>query len=155
MQEINFKDINALESKVSEDFGAWGAEIEVTQQLINDFADLTGDHQWIHVDVEKCAEMSPFGGPIAHGFLVLVLMPKLTLPKGDYEIVGYRNIVNYGSDKLRFTGAVPAGSELRMRGRIAAVEARPKGTAVTMEMAIHVVGQDRPSVVYQMIMLYQ
>jgi len=155
MQEINFKNIDELASKVSEDFGPWGAEVEVTQELVNEFADLTGDHQWIHVDVEKCKQMSPFGGPIAHGFLVLALMPKLALPETDYEIVGYRNIVNYGSDKLRFTGIVPVGSKLRMRGRLAAVEARPKGTAITMEMAIHVVGQDRPSVVYQMIMLYQ
>ncbi len=154
MQEIDFKDIDAIQAKVSDEFGPFGKEFEVTQEVINQFADLTGDHNWIHVDVEKCKELSPFGGPIAHGFLTLVLLPQLPTPEPDFRIVGFGNIVNYGSDKLRFPGPVPAGSKIHMRSRLAGVEAKPKGTMLTMESVVHVVGQERPAVVYQMIILY-
>lgn len=154
MEEINYKNVDAIKAKISEKFGPFGKQFTVTQEIINQFADLTDDHSWIHVDVEKCKQMSPFGGPIAHGFLTLVLLPRLTAPEPEFKIVGFNTIVNYGSDKLRFPGPVPAGSKIHMCTRIANVEAKPKGTAVTMETAVHVVGQDRPAVIYQMIMLY-
>ncbi len=63
MEKIKFDDIEALQGKVSQDFGAFGGEVEVSQEMINRFADLTGDHQWIHIDVERCKKESPFGGP--------------------------------------------------------------------------------------------
>ena len=156
MQEIRFDDIDALRAKVSETFGAWGNEVEVTQDMINKFADLTGDHQWIHVDVERCKRESPFGGPVAHGFLTLSLLPRMTAKGTDgYAIVGQGNVVNYGSDKLRLISPVPAGAKIHSRSRLAAVEAAPKGTRVVRETAIHVVGQEKPALLYAMILLYQ
>ncbi len=157
MKEIRFDDIEALQAQVGPEFGPWGPEVEVSQEMIHQFADLTGDHQWIHVDVEKCRELSPFGAPIAHGFLTLVLLPRLQLAEEQQpmRLVGFGNIVNYGSNKLRFTGPVPAGSKIHMRSRLARVEAKPKGTQLTLEMHIHVVGSERPAVIYELIMLYQ
>jgi hypothetical protein len=154
MQEIRFDDIETLRSKVSDAFGAWGNEVEITQDMINKFADLTGDHQWIHVDVERCKRESPFKTTIAHGFLTLSLLPTLRAAS-DYKIVGYGNATNYGSDKLRFVSPVPAGSKVHARARLVAVEAKPKGTQVTQEIAVHVVGQDdRPALTYTMLVLY-
>ena len=82
METIRFDDIDALNALASEEFGEFGDAVEVTQEMINGFADLTGDHQWIHVDVERCKRESPFGGPIAHGFLTLSLVPRLGGGKG-------------------------------------------------------------------------
>ena len=83
MEEIRFDDVEALQKHVSEDFGAFGESIEVTQEMVNQFADVTGDHQWIHIDVERCERESPFGGPIVHGFFTLSLLPQVT-PKPSY-----------------------------------------------------------------------
>ena len=153
MQEIRFDDIAGLRSKISEEFGSWGPELEVTQDMINKFADLTGDHQWIHVDVERARRESPFKGTIAHGFLTLSLLPVLRAGS-DYKVVGYGNATNYGSDKLRFVSPVPAGAKVHARARLAAVEAKPKGTQVTQEIAVHVTGSDRPALTYTMLVLY-
>ena len=112
MEQIKFDDVSALQAKVSEEFGPFGGELEVTQKMINRFAELTGDRQWIHVDVERCRRESPFGGPIAHGFLTLSILPALNAKSRDAEdwvIVGQGNVANYGSDKLRFLSPVPAG----------------------------------------------
>lgn len=153
MQEIRFDDIDGLRAKVSDEFGAFGEPIEITQDMIQRFADLTGDQQWIHVDVERARRESPFGQPIAHGFLTLSLLPKLRSPS-DYRIVGYGNATNYGADKLRFVSPVPAGSKVQARTRLVAVEAKPKGTQVTQEIAVHVVGSERPAILYTMLVLY-
>ena len=158
MQKIKFDDIEALQAQVSEEFGPFGGELEVSQEMIDQFAELTGDHQWIHVDVERCKKESPFGGPIAHGFLTLSLLPRLggrSNAEPLYAVVGYGNAVNYGSDKLRFLSPVPAGKSIHSRSRLAAVEAGPKGTRVEREIAVHVVGSERPALLYRMIVLYQ
>ena len=157
MDKIKFDDIEALSARVSDDYGPWGVEVEVTQEMIDQFAELTGDHQWIHIDVERCKKESPFGGPIAHGFLTLSLLPALGRTEGEREwaIEGYGNAVNYGADKLRFMSPVPAGSKVHARSRTVDVQATPKGTRVVNETAVHVVGSDRPAVLYQMIVLYQ
>ena len=86
--------------------------ITITQQQVNLFADATGDHQWIHVNPEK-ATAGPFGGPIAHGFLTLSLIPKFF--ESSFAITGSRMGVNYGLNKVRFTSPVPVGSRLRAR----------------------------------------
>ncbi|MGB1141805.1 MAG: MaoC family dehydratase [Halioglobus sp.] len=154
MKQYPFNDVDALQELVSEEFGPWSGEVEVTQSLINQFADLTGDDYWIHTDPEKASTDSPFGTTIAHGFLTLVLMPKM---KGEpsWELTGYNNILNYGSDKLRFTGPVPVGSSLHSRNRVREVTATPKGTKMVLEQHIHVVGQDeRPVLIYELIMIY-
>ena len=153
MQEIRFDDIAALSAKASDEFGPWGEAIEVTQDMINKFAELTGDHQWIHVDVERAKKESPFGGTIAHGFLTLSLLPRLRTAT-DYKIVGYGNATNYGADKLRFVSPVPAGSKVHARGRLVAAAAKSKGTQITQEIAVHVVGSDRPALLYTMLILY-
>lgn len=154
MKEIRFDDIDALKAEITKEFGNWSQEVEITQDMINEFADLTGDHQWIHVDVERAKKESPFGGPIAHGFLTLSLLPALR-PGAKFRITGYGNGTNYGSDKLRFLSPVPAGSKVHARSRLLGVEATPKGTRVENEIAVHVVGNDeRPALLYNMIVLY-
>lgn len=153
MQEIRFDDLDGLRARVIEDYSPWGPETEVTQDMIDRFADLTGDHQWIHVDVERCKRESPFKGPIAHGFLTLSLLPKLRA-RTDFAIVGHGNAVNYGADKLRFLSPVPAGAKVRARSRLTSVEAKPKGTMVKQEIQVGIVGQETPALLYEMIVLY-
>jgi acyl dehydratase len=153
MEQIRFDDIEKLRSKVSDTFGPFGPELEVTQDMINRFADLTGDHQWIHVDVERAKRESPFKGTIAHGFLTLSLIPHLRA-SGDYQLVGFGNATNYGADKLRFVGPVPAGAKIHARSRLVAVEAKPKGTQITNEVNVHIVGNERPALIYVMLLLY-
>ncbi len=153
MDEIRFDDIEKLQSRVSAELGGFGPELEVTQDMINKFADLTGDHQWIHVDVERCKRESPFKGPIAHGFLTLSLLPMLQTVSG-FRIVGQGNVTNYGADKLRFTAPVPAGAKLHARSRLVAAEKKSAGTQLTTEIQVNVVGQERPSLIYTMLLLY-
>jgi acyl dehydratase len=93
--------------------------VTITQQQVNLFAEATGDHQWIHVDPEK-ASAGPFGGPIAHGFLTLSLLPRFF--ESSFEIIGSRMGVNYGLNKVRFTAPVPVGSRLRARMKLLAAE---------------------------------
>jgi acyl dehydratase len=154
MREVRFDDIAAVSKEVSETFGPFGPPRDVTQAMIDGFAELTGDRQWIHVDVERARRESPFGGPVAHGFLTLSLLPSLRSGDG-VRVVGYGNAANYGSDGFRFLAPVPAGSQIHARSRLAAVEAKPKGTLVTTETAVHVVGSERPSLLYKGLVLYQ
>ena len=93
--------------------------LTITQSQVNQFAEATGDHQWIHVDPVK-AKSGPFGGPIAHGFLTLSLLPKFF--ESSFEIVQSRMGVNYGLNKVRFTAPVPVGSRLRARMTLLASE---------------------------------
>src|SRR3954452_20811954 len=86
---------------------------EVTQDAVNLFAEATGDHQWIHVDVERAKAESPFGGPIAHGYLTLSLL--VPLASGTYTITDQTMGVNYGLNKVRFPAPVPVGSKVRAR----------------------------------------
>jgi len=156
LEKIQFDDIEAIQKHISDEYGEFGEEFEVSQEVINKFADATGDHQWIHIDVERCKKESPFGTTIAHGFLTLSLLPMLSgLAKTPYAIVGYGNAVNYGSDKLRFLSPVPAGSKIHSHSRLVSAEAGKKGTRVEQETAIHVVGNDRPALIYNGITLFQ
>jgi acyl dehydratase len=153
MESIRFDDIATLKSKISDSFGTWGPELTVTQDMINTFAELTGDHQWIHVDVERAKRESPFRQTIAHGFLTLSLIPVLRAG-ADNQIVGHGSATNYGADKLRFVSPVPAGARLHARSRLVAVETKPKGTQITQEINVHVVGNDKPALIYVMLVLY-
>ena len=156
MEKIQFDDIAALQKHVSEEFGPFGEPVEITQEKINQFAEVTGDHQWIHVDVERAQKESPFKTTIAHGFLTLSLLPLLSAQSKDaFQVVGHGNAVNYGSDKLRFLSPVPAGAKVHARSRLVSAEAGKKGTRVEQEIAIHAVGNDRPALLYSMIVLYQ
>jgi len=153
MQTIKFDDIAALTAKIGKEFGPWSEPIQVTQEKINQFAEVTGDRQWIHIDIERCKKESPFGGPVAHGFLTLSLLPAFK-SKDDYMVTGFRNVVNYGANKLRFVAPVPAGASVQSRSRLTAVEQRPLGTMLTRETEIQVVGQQKPALVYEALMLF-
>lgn len=116
--------------------------ITITQQQVNLFAEATGDHQWIHVDVEK-ATAGPFGGPIAHGFLTLSLLPRFF--ESSFEITGSRMGVNYGLNKVRFTAPVPVGSRLRARMKLLATEAiAGDGMQMTWEVTVEREGSAKP-----------
>ena len=124
--------------------------ITVDQAMIDKFADATGDHQWIHVDVERAKKEMPGGKTIAHGYLTLSLLPRLapTLLKVNKRKRG----VNYGSNKIRFTNPVPAGSRIRLKQTIKAVEDVPdNGVRITSEMVIEVEGQERPALVAEVL----
>ena len=153
MKQYRFDDIDSLQELVSEAFGPWSTEVEITQELINRFAELSGDDYWIHTDPERCRTQSPFGTTIAHGFLSLILLTRMKQDP-SYELTGFNNILNYGSDKLRFTGAVPAGSRIHARSRVKSVTKEPKGTLFRIETQVCVVGQERPALVYEVMAIY-
>ena len=119
--------------------------LTITQQQVNLFAEATGDHQWIHVNPEKAAA-GPFGGPIAHGFLTLSMIPKFF--ESSLHIVGSRMGVNYGLNKVRFTAPVPVGSRLRARMKLLASESIPNdandGVQMTWEVTVEREGSAKP-----------
>jgi len=120
--------------------------LTVTQEMIDKFADATGDHQWIHVDVERAKKELPGGKTIAHGYLTLSLLPRLapTLMKVEKR----RRGVNYGSNRVRFTAPVPAGARVRLRQKLVKVEpVEDNGFRVTSEMTMEVEGNTRPAMV--------
>jgi len=151
--EVRFDNIAALEALVSDKFGAFGEPITISQAMIDRFAEVTMDQQWIHVDVERAAEESPFGGTIAHGFLTLSLVTALK-PGDGAKITGYGSAINYGADKLRFISPVPAGSDVHARKRIAAVRRKGPASQVTFETEVWVVGAERPALLYRSLALF-
>jgi acyl dehydratase len=121
--------------------------------MINRFADLSGDDEWIHVDVERARRESPFGGPIAHGFLTISLFPKVR-PGGGFEIVGHGNRTNYGVDRLRFLAPVPAGSNVQCRSRFAEARAREGGTVIAHDVEVRVVESGALAMVCRPLVIY-
>ena len=144
---VSVKDIEGLRGLVTSEWGAWTGPVAVTQEMINAFADITKDHQWMHVDVER-AKAGPFGAPVAHGFLTLSLVSHFTMEMG-LDVDGLLGVVNYGADKLRFLNPVPAGSQVHARGRIVDVTEKSSGVLVKREIAVHVVGDETPALVYE------
>jgi acyl dehydratase len=142
--------IDGLKELVGSELGT-SQPFLVTQEAVNLFADATGDHQWIHVDVER-AKAGPFGGPIAHGYLTLSLLPAL-LP-GIFRVDGVSMGVNYGLDKLRFPSPVPVGSEVVCTATVAAVDDVAGGAQVTLDVGVTVVGASKPSCVASVIFRY-
>jgi acyl dehydratase len=120
----------------------------VDQAMIDKFADATGDHQWIHVDVERARREMPDGKTIAHGYLTLSLVPRMatTLVRVKKRSRG----VNYGSNKVRFISPVQAGARIRLRQRIASVEQIDGGVRVTSQMTVEIEGQPRPALVAEL-----
>ena len=124
----------------------------VTQQEVNLFADATHDHQWIHVDPERCKRESPFGGPIAHGYYTLALAPALL---GQIlHVGGVRMGVNYGLNKMRLPSPVPVGSRFRLRATVNACEPFPGGVNGTIGLTFEVEGQQKPACVAEVIYRY-
>ena len=119
--------------------------VTITQEQVNQFADATGDHQWIHVDPERAEKESPFGGPIAHGYLTLSLVPSL-LPE-IMEIEGFRMGVNYGTEKVRFPSPVPVGSRVRAGATLASATPFDGGIQMNLDVTIEVEGASKPAMV--------
>jgi len=125
--------------------------LEISQQMVNDFADVTGDHQWIHVDPER-AKGGPFGGPIAHGYLTLSLAP-FFLPQ-IWTVSGTSMGVNYGAEKIRFPAPVPVGSQLRAGAVVKEVKEIEGGAQVTLTVTFEVEGKEKPSLVADVVYRY-
>jgi acyl dehydratase len=125
----------------------------VDQEMIDRFADATGDHQWIHVDVERAKREMPGGKTIAHGFLTLSLIPRLA--DSLLRIENRRQGINYGSNKVRFVSPVPSGSRVRLRQRILEVQdVEPQGVRMTAQTTVELEGQERPALVAEIITLH-
>ncbi|MFO0509523.1 MAG: MaoC family dehydratase [Gammaproteobacteria bacterium] len=139
--------LGALQARIGEDvhLSDW---LTVTQDRVHAFADATGDHQWIHLDVERARRESPFGGPIAHGYLTLSLQIVLRGLTGPEQAVvpGVRQVVNYGLDRLRFPAPVPVGA--RIRGRFTLLEAAqvaPGVLQVKERYTVEIDGGEKPA----------
>jgi acyl dehydratase len=144
--------VRTLKDFVGHDFGA-SAPIAVDQKSINAFADVTGDHQWIHVDVEKAKKMSPFGGPVAHGFLVLSLLAGAVGSAGVVP-ADAKGVINYGVDKVRFIAPVPAGARVTASFKLEEVEDKgPKGQLLRVSAVLNIEGSDKPAVVGEVLAL--
>jgi len=145
MKTVSFDDVSALagqEVGVSD----W---VTIDQDRIDKFADATGDHQWIHVDVERAKKEMPGGKTIAHGFLTLSLIP--VLGADILRVDGVSRGINYGSNKVRFTNMVPVGSRVRARQKLLSVEPRSGGLQLTSEFTIEIEGAQRPACIAETI----
>lgn len=138
-----FNGIEELQQVVGEHLG-YSDWHQVTQEAVYQFAEATGDHQWIHVDVER-AKDGPFGGTIAHGYLTLSLVPMLVWQ--IYQVEGVKLGVNYGSNKVRFPTPVPVGSRVRAGVELVSVEPSSMGFTVTTKVTIELEGADKPACV--------
>ena len=124
--------------------------MEITQERVNLFADATGDHQWIHVDVERAKKEMPGGKTIAHGYLTLSLVPRMAATL--LEVEKRSRGINYGSNKVRFITPVQAGARIRVRQRITgAEEVAGNGVRVSSEMTVEIEGQAKPALVGEII----
>jgi acyl dehydratase len=141
---ITVDGVEGIKSLIGKDLGKsdW---IEITQEKVNTFADATGDHQWIHVDPERAKKESPFGGPIAHGYLTLSLTP-LFLPQ-LLNFTGFSMGVNYGTEKVRFPSPVPVGSKLRAGAVVEDVTEIKGGVQMQVVVTFEVDGATKPACV--------
>ena len=139
-------ELKGLASLVGQEVGVsdW---LEITQERVNQFADATSDHQWIHVDVERATR--EIGGPIAHGFLTLSLIPFLA--HGLLAVSGITRGINYGSDKVRFTNMVRVGKRVRLRQSLIGVEPKAGGVQLKSLCTVEIEGEDRPACVAETI----
>ncbi len=145
-------DVNELFELKGQELGVseW---FTVDQSRIDQFAEATGDHQWIHVDVERAKQEMPGGSTIAHGYLTLSLLPQLN--KQIFQVKNIKAALNYGLNKLRFTNPVPAGSRVRLRVRVKDVKKRDDGRVQLInEAEISIDGQDRPACIAETVTLY-
>ena len=138
-----------LEQSSDVELGAsdWHA---ITQEQINQFAEATGDHQWIHVDPEAAAA-GPFGTTIAHGYLSLAMLPMMM--SEVVKVTDARMGVNYGIDKVRFTAPVPSGSEVRLKAKLLGAEQRGEGVRWRVGVEVEIKGSERPALVGEVVYL--
>ena len=123
----------------------------IDQQRINDFADATGDHQWIHIDAERAAA-SPMGSTIAHGYLTMSLLPMLMGEIGTIPS-GVTHVLNYGADKLRFTNFVKVNARVRNRAKLISVQPKRGGVLLKIENTMEIEGESRPAMVAETLSL--
>jgi acyl dehydratase len=137
---LTLNGLDEVKSYVGKELGVseW---LLVTQEAIDEFARVTGDDQWIHVDVER-AKASPFGGTIAHGYFTLSLAPRFSYDMFSFE--GFAFGVNYGLNRLRFPAPMPVGGRVRMRARLLSVEEIPGGAQLATELTFEREGGDKP-----------
>ncbi len=139
-----------MQAKVGETLGTseW---LLVDQEMINKFADATGDHQFIHVN-EEMAKMTPFGGTIAHGFLTLSLFPVLMAKSDCPRVEGVKMGVNYGGNKVRFLAPVRSGKQVRGHFKLLELEEkRPGQWQQTLEFSVEIEGEDKPALMAEWI----
>jgi acyl dehydratase len=141
-----FESLDDLRAAAGTHLG-WTEWVEIDQARVDLFAEATGDHQWIHVDVERARAESPFGGPIAHGYLTLALS-NLFLPQ-LIAVPAASAGVNYGTGRVRFPAPVPVGSRVRGGAEIASVEEVPGGLQTTITITIEVEGGTKPACVIE------
>lgn len=148
---LEVESIDALQAYVGKSLGhsEW---VLVDQKMIDQFAEATGDHQWIHIDVDRAKKEMPGGKTIAHGYLTLSLLPKLN--QSIYRIKNRKRGVNYGSNKVRFTAPVPAGARVRGHLTLKSIESLGDGCfRLTHESKVEVEGSDRPALVAETLSL--
>ena len=146
-----FDDLNAFREMLGQALpeGEW---LVVDQTMINDFAKATKDYQWIHVDVEKARQFSPFKQPVAHGFLSVALLPKLM--EDAIAVKSVKMAVNYGLNKVRFPHPVAVDSRLRLAGQVAAIENYgDDGVKITWQCTVEIEGVDKPACVAELVSL--
>jgi acyl dehydratase len=146
-----FHDLDELRAAAGQHLG-FSDWLEITQDRVDLFAEATGDHQWIHVDPERAAKESPFGGPIAHGYLTLSLT-NFFLPQ-VVEVRGISAGVNYGTGKVRFPAPVKVGARIRCGVEVLAVDEIKGGVQSTALLTIEVEGSDKPACVVESISRY-
>ncbi|ARD46135.1 OB-fold domain-containing protein [Colwellia sp. PAMC 21821] len=152
--QVPVSNLAALYALADNKFTEWSNKVVVDQALINAFAELSGDDYWLHTDPERAKTDSPFKTTIAHGSLVQVLQSRLTIGL-PFEVVGFKTMINYGSNRLRFPAPVPAGSTIHGRSKVKDISISHKGVQLTLEINIHVVGNDKPSVINDLVILYR
>ena len=138
-----------LEQTGERDLGA-GEWWKIEQRAIEQFADATGDHQWIHVDPEAAAK-GPFGTTVAHGYLSLALLPALLHQL--LVVTDARMGINYGIDKVRFTAPVPSGSEVRLHAKLLSAERRGEGIRYRVGVEVEIRGSEKPALVGEVVYL--
>ncbi|MFK7836529.1 MAG: MaoC family dehydratase [Sulfitobacter sp.] len=141
MAELTFANMG---DKAGEMLGTSGWQ-EITQDVVNEFAHCTGDNQWIHTDVERAKKESPFGGPVAHGYLTLSLLSAMAMEIGVVP-AGTAAALNYGLDKVRFLTPVPVGAKVRLHTKLVSFEPKDNGQyLMKTENTMEVQGADRPA----------
>jgi acyl dehydratase len=139
--------IEELKELVGQELGV-GGWVEITQERVNAFADVTGDHQWIHVDTERAAK-TPFGGTIAHGFLTLSLLPMLRREWEGIKVDLHAKMgINYGLNRVRFISPVRVGKRIRLRSKLLDVaDVAPNVYQMTYQQTVEIEGEERPAMV--------
>ena len=137
---LTLNGLDEVRAHVGEELGVSDWHL-VTQELIDEFARVTGDDQWIHIDVER-AKQSPFGGTIAHGYYTLSLAPRFSYDMFKFE--GFAFGVNYGLNRVRFPAPMPVGERVRMRAKLAAIEEIPGGAQLTTGLTFEREGGEKP-----------